>query len=126
MPDSARSSCWKNSIYLLTIVNDAVLTTAPAEAVIVTTVFLFVAAVLILKLADVFPARIVTVDGTVALGLLLDKFTTKPPLGAIAVSVTVPTDPTPPRTVVGLSVNDASAAGAGGLTVSVADPVTPL
>ena len=71
----------------------------------VTTVFRLTVAVVILKLAVVFPTVTETDGGTAALvALLLDRFTTKPPVGAAAVRVTVPTDVFPPRTLVGLSV----------------------
>ena len=83
--------------------------------------------VVTVKFNEVLPAGTVTVAGTLALlALLLNKLTTKPPLGATAVSVIVPVDPLPPRTDVGLRVNDDSAAGAAGFTVKAADFVTPL
>jgi hypothetical protein len=123
----ARFNYGKFSTYLLTIVKAALFVTAATEAVILTTVFLLTAVVVTLKLTDELPAGTFTVAGTIALlGLLLNKLTTKPPVGAGAVSVTVPLDATPPRTVVGLSANAESAADVGGFTVSVADLVTPL
>jgi hypothetical protein len=80
----------------------AVRETPPAEAVIVTLVALETAFVLTVKFALVAPAGTVTVLGTAAtLGLLLLRFTTKPPDGAGAVSVTVPVLPLPPTTLVG-------------------------
>jgi hypothetical protein len=70
--------------------------------------------VVTLNVAVVLPANTVTVEGTAALlGLLLDKATTKPPAGAGAVSVTVPTEPLPPRTLVGLRDTAESTAAAG-------------
>ena len=100
-PFDARSSTGK-PIYFLTIVSDALLVIPPREADIVTTVFRLTVAVVMLKVAVVLPAATVAVEGTAAFPeLLLDKFTTKPPVGAGAVSVTVPTEVLPPRTVVG-------------------------
>ena len=97
------------------------------EAEIVTTNFRLTGVVTILKSAIALPAGTVTVKGTAALAeLLLDKLTTKPPVGAGAVSVTVPTERLPPRTIVGLSEIDESAAAGCGFTVKVVDFVTPL
>jgi len=80
----------------------AVRETPPAEAVIVTLVALETAFVLTVKFALVAPAGTVTVLGTAAtLGLLLLRFTTKPPDGAGAVRVTVPVLLLPPTTLVG-------------------------
>lgn len=91
-----------------------------------TLVFLFVAVVAILNVAKLAPPGTVTLAGTVAREeLLLASVTTTSPVGAAVVRFTVPSDFAPPTTVDGLSVNDASAADAGGLTVSVADLVTP-
>src|SRR5438093_115246 len=61
----------------------------------------------------------------VAPGLLLDKLTTAPPLGAGPLSVTVPVEELPPVTLVGLRLSDESVGGAG-VTVSEADRVVPL
>jgi hypothetical protein len=72
------------------------------------------AAVDIEKLALVPPAGTVTFAGTAATaGLLLDSATTAPPVGAAELSVTVPTEPLPPVTLVGLSVKEESVAAAG-------------
>jgi len=109
------------------IVNEELFLTAPVVAVIITTVFLLTAVVVTLKLTDELPANTFTVAGTIALlELLLSKLTSKPPVGASAVSVSVALEVTPPRTVVGLSVNADNTAEAGGFTVNVADLVTPL
>jgi len=78
------------------------------------------------KLAVRAPAGIVMLGGTlVRTRLLLDSTITAPPVGALAVSVTVPVDVCPPVTVDGFSVKDCSAAAAGGFTVMFADLVTP-
>jgi hypothetical protein len=88
-------------------------------------IFLLVVVVLILKVAELAPAGTVTFAGTVALvGLLLVSVTSKG-VEVILLSVTVPTELDPPTTVLGFKVRDESAAGAGALTVSVADLFTP-
>jgi len=88
--------------YLLLIASEALLLITPCDAEMVTTIFRLTVVVAILKAVVVLPVGTVTVEGTAALPeLLLDKFTTKPLVGAGAVSVTVPTEPLPPRTVVG-------------------------
>src|SRR5712691_2932450 len=70
--------------------------------------------VLTVKDAVVPPVGTVTLAGTVAApGLLLDRLTTAPPLGAGALSVTVPFEELPPVTLDGLRV---SAESVGGLT----------
>ena len=115
------------SAYFRTMVNDAFLIIPPWDAEIVTTVFRFTAWVVMLKLAVVLPASTVTVDGTVATPLLpVDKFTTNPPVGAAPVSDTVPTEVTPPRTLVGFNARPVSVALGCGLTVIVVDRVPPL
>jgi len=89
-------------------------------------ILLFTLAVATLKVAELAPAGTVTLAGTIAfVGLLLASVTTKPPVGAAWVKVTVPTEFDPPTTVVGLKVSEESAAGAAGFTVSVVDLVTP-
>lgn len=88
-------------------------------------IFLFVDAVVILKLAELAPAGTVTFAGTLALvGLLLASVTTTG-LAVTLFSVTVPTEVEPPTTVVGFRVRDDSTAGVGGLTVIVVDLITP-
>src|SRR6185503_5394134 len=80
--------------------------------------------VVMVKFALVAPALTVTLAGTIALGLLLDRATVAPPVGAALVNVTVPCDVLPPVTVVGFKVSAERLAGGGGggtgLTVSVA------
>ena len=105
----------------------ALLVTPPWDALIVATIFRLPLVVAIVNLADELPERIVTVAGTLARnGWLLDKFTTIPPDGATALSVTVPIEEAPPATMVGLSVKAARTADAGGNTLIEADFVTPL
>ena len=75
------------------------------------------------KVADVVPARTFTLAGTVAAEvLLLARLTVASATGA-EVIVTVPVEGLPPVTVAGLSATDASAAA--GVTVRIADCVTP-
>ena len=64
----------------------------------VTVVFDFTVAVVIANVPEVFPAKIVTDAGTVALVLPLDKVTTRPPAGAGLLICTVPTDDFPEPT----------------------------
>jgi hypothetical protein len=101
--------------------------TPPALAVIVTEVDPVTALIGIAKVALVAPCGTETVAGTVAAAaLLLDSDTTKPPEGAVEVSVTVPWEAVPPVTVAGFTATVDSAAGAaGGETASVALRVTP-
>ena len=87
-----------------------------------TTVFLLVVLVTMLNVAELEPAAIVTLAGTVAsVVLLLVSVIVAPPAGAALSSFTVPVEGDPPTTVVGLSVNEESTAGAAGLTVRAAD-----
>ena len=74
------------------------------------------------------PAGMNTVPGTLAAPLLLESVTCTPPAGAGALNVTVALeDCTPPTTLVGLRVSEASVgAGAGtGFTVRAAVLLTP-
>jgi hypothetical protein len=83
-------------------------------------IFFLVVVVAMLKVAELAPAGTVTFAGTIALaGLLLVRVTTTG-LDVTLLSVMVPTELDPPTTVFGFSVKAESAAGAGGLTVSVA------
>ena len=73
------------------------------------------------KLALMAPAATVTLGGTVAEVLLLDREMTAPPLAAGLLRVTVPVDGFPPLTLVGLTVNEARVgAEVAGVTVSTA------
>ena len=69
-----------------------------------------------MKLAKVAPAATETLAGTIAAGLLLDRVTVAPPVGAAAFRVTVPVEAVPPVTLVGLTL---TAETDGGLTVKV-------
>jgi hypothetical protein len=64
------------------------------------------------------PAATVTVAGTTAAELSLDREIAAPPAGAGAFNVTVPVDAPPPRTTLGLKETDVTP---GGLIVSVAE-----
>ena len=79
--------------------------------------------VLIVKVPVVVPAGIFTLNGAVALALLEPKLTLMLPLGAGAVSVTVPTTLTPPNTDKGETETDAIPRT---LTPIVCFSVTPL
>jgi len=81
-----------------------------------------------MKDALVAPARMVTLGGTVTTaGLLLDRETTAPPLGALPLSVTAPEEDNPPTTGLGLKVREVRVGpdGGCGVTVSEAVCVTP-
>jgi hypothetical protein len=86
-------------------------------------VFVATGVVVILKVALVVPAIIVTVAGTCAANvLLLCILTTAPPAGAAPFKVTVPVELVPPTTVPGLrDIEDRVAA----LTVRVVVRVKP-
>jgi hypothetical protein len=85
-----------------------------------------------MKVAALAPAGTTTLLGTVATEvLLLRRLTCTPPVGAGPLSVTVPCDEAPDRTVLGARLSDAkdSADGGGdtvvGCMVSVADIIAP-
>ena len=75
----------------------------PKEPVIVTDVDVLTADVVIVNAALVAPAVTVTLAGVVAAALLSESVTTAPPDGAAPVSVTVPCEEFPPKTLVGLT-----------------------
>ena len=78
------------------------------------------------KVAVVAPVGTNTLEGTLAAPLLLESMTCAPPAGAGALSVTVPVEVCrPPITLVGFSVSEESVGSGGGVTVSVADLLTP-
>jgi hypothetical protein len=85
--------------------------------VIVAVVTLATAVVVTAKVAVVEPWATVTLAGTVAEALLLERATTAPPVGAAALSVTVPVEPAPPTTLVGAKTTEETVT-AGGLIVS--------
>jgi hypothetical protein len=66
------------------------------------------AIVVTVKVAVVLPAATVTLAGTVAAVLLLDRATEMPPLGAEPLKVTVPVAEVPPVTLVGLTETEES------------------
>ena len=92
-------------------------------AVIVAVRVWFVVAVVIVNVADVAPAGIVTDAGTLARAALLLRSVTVVAVVDARLSVTVPVDDTPPRTDVGFSLSALKVTGAW-LTVSVAVLVT--
>jgi hypothetical protein len=106
--------------------------TPPLEAETATLVLVLTLLVCTTKVAELAPAGIVTLTGTVATEvLLLARSTCIPPAGAAPLSVTVPCDELPDRTVLGARLSDAKdgADGGGdtveGCTVSVADTIAP-
>ena len=74
--------------------------------------------------ALVAPAATATLGGTVAEMLLLERFTTTPPDGAVPLRVTVPVEGDPPVTLLGLSVIEVRP-GEEGVTVRAAAMLTP-
>ena len=106
--------------------SEAVLVTSAWDAEMVTGVETVTALVLTVNVVLLTPAGTVTLAGTVAVDvLLLERATAAPPLGAAALSVTVPVeDCKPPATLVGFSISEERVGGAG-VTVSVAVLVTP-
>jgi hypothetical protein len=91
--------------------------------VIVTEVVLVTLMVVTTNVAVVDPAGTVTLAGTVATEVrLLESVTTAPPAGAGPLSVTVPVEGVPPRTLLGLRVREDSV---GAVTVNVARRVVP-
>jgi hypothetical protein len=74
-----------------------------AAAVIVAVELVATATVVTLNAAEVWPARMVTVAGTVAAPKLEVKVIGSPPVGAALEMVTVPTEMAPPTSVAGLS-----------------------
>jgi len=80
--------------------------------------------VLAVKMALVAPAGMVTLGGTVTTPvLLLERETRAPPLGAGALSVTVPEEGDPPTTLVGLNESDVRVGPGGGCGVTVREAV---
>jgi hypothetical protein len=92
----------------------AVRTTLPALAVTVTGVEEVTADVVIGNVVLVAPAGTVALVGTLAVPLLLDRETVKPPVGAADVRLTVPVALFPPVTLDGLTDTAVSEAGPAG------------
>lgn len=87
----------------------SVLKSPPTVPMIVADCAFVTARVETVKVARADPAGTVTLGGTVAAAvLLLVRSTTKPLVGAAALSVTVPVAASPPAISVGLTVSDAS------------------
>jgi hypothetical protein len=87
---------------------------------IVAWVAVFTAFVVIVNVAEVAPAGTVTLEGTVAIVvLLLLSVTTAPPVGATLVRVTVPVEGVPPVTLAGFSVTEVRLGGG-------KDPITAI
>ncbi len=112
------------------IVSRAVLVRPPKLAEIVAEVDAVTDTVVTVNVALVAPAGTVTLPltGTLATALLLDRVTSAPPVGAVALNVTVATEELPPTTLVGFSAKPDTVrggGGAGGETVSRAVLVTP-
>jgi hypothetical protein len=82
------------------------------------------ALVFTVNVALLAPAATVTVAGTVAVDVLLERETTAPPMGAGPLSVTVPVEGDPPVTLAGFSVSE-ERVRAGGSTVREAVLVAP-
>jgi len=97
------------------------------EAEMVTVVVTITTDVLTVNVALVAPAGTVTLAGTLATeGLLLERETTTPPLGAGPLNVTVAVEELPPVTLDGLRLSEDRVGRGGGVTVSEADRVVPL
>ena len=69
--------------------------------------------VLMLKVAPLAPAATVAAVGTTAAELSLANAIVRPPLGAGPLIVTVPVEPVPPVTLLGLTVTELMVTGAG-------------
>ncbi len=93
-------------------VSVAVFVTVPATAVMVAVVAALTEAVVTVNVAVDAPAATVTLAGTTADALLLDKLTTMPPVGAGEPRVIVPVAFVPPLTDVGFTATaDSTPAG---------------
>ena len=87
------------------MVRVAVFVLPPVAAVTVTFVLLLTRCVETVKVAEVEPAAIMTLEGTVAADVLLDRVTVVADVDAAA-NVTLPVEDEPPVTLVGLSVSE--------------------
>ena len=91
------------------MVSTSVLETEPSFASIVAVADAVTPTVVIVNVAEVDPAGIATVEGTVASFVLLEvRVTVAPPVGAATLRATVPVDDAPPMSEVGVNVSDAS------------------
>jgi hypothetical protein len=117
-PQSGFGAAWQvqSSGYLT--VSLAVLPTVPRIAVSVATLFWVTADVTTVKVIDVAPAGMVTLNGTTANVESDVRETVSPPSGAGLLIVTEPVLPAAPMTVVGLTD---SAVSVGAVTVRFAD-----
>ncbi len=80
--------------------------------------------VVTLKIALVAPAGMVTLAGTATtVVLLLENETRTPPLGAGALSATLPVEGDPPLTLLGFSVSEVRVGPGGGCGVTLSDAV---
>src|SRR3989442_2140735 len=105
------------------IVSRAVLVRPPKLAEIVAEVDAVTDTVVTVNVALVAPAGTVTLPltDTLATALLLDRVTSAPPVGAVALNVTVATEELPPTTLVGFSAKPDTVRGGdwdGGAKVS--------
>ena len=84
----------------------------PFDVAVISTAFVELTAdVLIVKVAEVLPAGIVTVVGAFAEDLLLETEITSPLVGAMEPMVIVPTEFLPPASEAGFRVSDLIAGG---------------
>jgi len=121
----SNTQTWSLTVNYSNTVSVADLIVLLYEAEIVAEVDITTIDVLTVKVALALPAGMVTMDGTLAAPLLLESMTCAPPAGAGPLSVTVPVENcTPPTTLVGFSVSEATVMG-GGVTVSEAVFVVP-
>ena len=79
--------------------------------------------VVMAKVAVVAPLLTVIEGGTLTAALSLESVTTAPPERAVLLRVTVPVDPDPPITVVGLTLTEEICSGS---TVRGAEAALPL
>ena len=105
------------------IVSVAVWLTPEYVAVIVTVADTVVAAVSTVNVLLVVPESTCTVAGTDARALLLASVTSTPPVGAAALSVTVPVTANPPAVAFGESETDCSVAVAAVVGEVLDDPL---
>ena len=95
-------------------VSSTVRVVPPSEPVIVAAVAVVTDEVVTVKVLLVAPAGIDTFVGTAVVLELSESETNVPPLGAAALSVTVPVEELPPRTLLGLNVTEVSVGPIGG------------